>query len=470
MLRLTPWYDAGGDHQWGAIWPLTRALLLAIVAMVATSLRGSAEDVSSNQDSTKARTELASKRRELAQRILKLGSLAPPGQLTNGSADATAELELLHALDLIYQSHQSALDETTEQRRKRDLRREDLQRLSDSRTKSGRAESWLVLEDYRDQLEAEASRGRTCAHQITVAQDALQVAQEKQDQAARARRRLQEDLSNKDTAIAPGEQERRLLLAVLESTFADASVDLRRAELERQKTRQEVLVLSCRVLQEKVQQLAPHATFSEDDLQSRLQAVANYEAELQQRLSAARQRLLKLDTAAATSAIPATTAPANSATGKDAAPGPSLETSQTVQRLCQDEVEQWERWLTELAAASGVPTLRYRLANNQFTPKDVTPWLATADKLMVMLAEEEQLLTARSAELMQDLTTLYRQIRTVAPGDGSATAGLQVLKEALERSLQVTQSGQLHVQMLRRSGQRFQQELHDRGPASTGAP
>jgi len=59
----------------------------------------------------------------LAERIQKLGSLAPPGQTTDEPADATteladatAEMELLHSLDLIYQSHLSALDETAEQR------------------------------------------------------------------------------------------------------------------------------------------------------------------------------------------------------------------------------------------------------------------------------------------------------------------------------------------------------------------
>ena len=470
MSRPSSWYDAVGDHRRGAVWHLIRGLSLAVVAAVGMSLQGSAEDASSAPDLTKSRTELVSKRRELAERIQKLGSLAPPGQAKQGPADATAELELLHSLDLIYQSHLSALDETAEQRRERDLRREDLRRSSDTKTTSGRPESWLVIEDYRDQLEAEVSRGRTCAHEITVAQDALQAAQEKQDQAARTRRRLQEDLlSDGGAAIAPGERERRLQLAVLESAVADASVDLRRAELERHKTKQELLELSCRVLQDKVQQLVPHVTFSEEDLQSRLQAVANYEAELQRRLDEARQRLLELDTTVATSATKATIAPAEPAAGKDAVPGPSLETSRLVRRLRQEEVEQLERWLTELAAGRTVPTQRFRLANNKVTPEEVTTWLASADKLMVMLAEEEQLLTARTAELLQELTTLYRQARVAAEGDGSAAADQQVRKEALERSLQVTQSGQLHVKMLRRSGQRFVQELHDRGPGSARA-
>ncbi len=246
-------------------------------------------------------------------------------------------------------------------------------------------------------------------------------------------------------------------------------VDLRRAELERHKTKQELLELSCRALQEKVQQLVPQVTFSEEDLQTRLQAVANYEAELQTRLGEARQRLLKLDTAVATAATQAATAPAIPAAGKDAAPAASLETSRMVRRLRQEEVEQLERWLTELVAARSVPTLRFRLANNRVTPEEAATWLANADKLMAMLAEEEQLLTARTAELMQDLTTLYRQKRIAADGDGSAAADQQVRQEALERQLQVTQSGQLHVKMLRRSGQRFVQELRERGPGSTGA-
>ncbi|MCU0874948.1 MAG: mechanosensitive ion channel [Pirellulaceae bacterium] len=470
MLRPSSWYDADGDHRSGAAWHLIRALSLAVVAAVGMSLQGSAEDASSTPDLTKSRTELASKRRELAERIGKLGSLAPPGQAKAGPADTTAELELLHSLDLIYQSHLSALDETAEQRRERDLRREDLRRSAETKATSGRPESWLVIEDYRDQLEAESSRARTCTHEITVAQDALQAAREEQDRTARTRRRLQEDLlSAGEPEVAPGERERRLKLAVLESAVADASVDLRRAELERHKTKQELLELSCRVLQDKVQQLVPHVTFSEEDLQSRLQAVANYEAELRRRLGEARQRLLELDTTVATSATRAAIAPAEPAAGEAAVPGPSLETSRMVRRLRQEEVEQLERWLTELAAGRIVPTQRFRLANNQVTPEEVTTWLANADKLMVMLAEEEQLLTARTAELMQDLTTLYRQARVAAEGDGSAAADQQVRKAALERSLQVAQSGQLHVKMLRRTGQRFVQELHDRGPGSARA-
>ena len=317
MSRPSSRYDAVGDHRWGAVWRLIWAFSLAIVAVAGMSMRGWAEDASSNPDSTKVRTELASKRCELAERIQKLGSLTPPGQTRNGPADATAELELLHSLDLIYQSHLSALDETAEQRRERDLRREDLRHSSDAKTASGRAESWLVIEDYRDQLEAEASRARTCAHEITVAQDALQAAQEEQDQAARARRRLQEDLGGGGTAVAPGEQERRLQLAALECTLADAMVDLRRAELERYRARQELLELNCRALQEKVQQLGANVTFSEEDLQSRQRALANYEAELQTRLGEARQRLLNRDTAVATTATQAATAPADAGAAKD---------------------------------------------------------------------------------------------------------------------------------------------------------
>ena len=124
MLRSNFWHDLAGDHRWGAFRHLIRALTLAIVAVAGISLQGWAEDAPSTPDPAKVRTELAAKRRELAERIQKLGSPAPAGQTASGSADATAELEFLHSLDLIYQSHLSALDETAEQRRERDIRRE----------------------------------------------------------------------------------------------------------------------------------------------------------------------------------------------------------------------------------------------------------------------------------------------------------------------------------------------------------
>lgn len=468
MLRRNSLYSLDARRRGLSVQYLMPVVLLALAAVVGTSLCIAADDVSSATDLSKIRSELVSKRHELAERIQKLSSSGEREPSTNRLGDATTELELLRSLDLIYQSHLSALDETADQRRERDLQREELRHASETKPDPSHVESWLVLEDFRDRLEAETIRGRTCAHELTISHDLLQAALEKQEQAARARRRVQEEVNSGDTAHASAEQQRRLQLAGLESTLADASVESRRAELESRKARQELVELTCRSLEEKVRQIVPCVTFSEEDLQTRLRAVANYEAELQTRLDEARQRLLKPDAILAAQVAKVGCVLSEPATKTDADLVLSPETLRMVRRLANEEVEQLERWQTELASGRNVPTLRFRLAHNRLTPEELAAWLETADKLMTQLGGEEQLLTARMAELMQDLTTLYRQARVALSEDGPAAADRRVRQQALERLLHVTQSGQLHVQMLRRSGQRFLQELHDRDPRSTG--
>jgi small-conductance mechanosensitive channel len=472
MLRRNSLCFPGKLRERHAVRCLGLGVLLAVVAVVGTTVCLASDDSSPGTDLNKARSELISKRRELAKRIEKLSSAGQQneatGQQKQTPGDATTEMEFLRSLDLIYQSHLSALDETADQRRERDLRRDELRSPSESKPESSQVESWLVLEDNRDQLEAETIRGRTCAHELTICHDLLQAALKKQELAARNRRRIREEISNGDKAHTPAEQQRRLQFADLESTLADASVDLRRAELESRKARQELVELTCRSLEEKVRQIASRAVFSEEDLQARVRAVANYEAESQTRLDEARQRLAKPDAVLAAQLAAAGDASAPPESKADADLVLSPETLRLVRRLANEEVEQLERWQTELASGRDVPTLRFQLAHNRLTPDEIAAWIEVTDKLMAQLSGEEQLLTARVTELMQDLTTLCRQARVAVNEDGHAAADRQVRQRALERMLHVTQSGQLHVQMLRRGGQRFVRELHDRDPRPTG--
>jgi small-conductance mechanosensitive channel len=472
MLRRNSLYSPGTPRCRLSVRRLMRVMLFVIVVGGATSQSVAADDASPSTDLNKVRSELVSKRHELGERIQKLSSSGQQkeatGEQKRGPADATTELEFLRSLDLIYQSHLAAVDETLDQRRERDLRREELHGASNAKPDPSRAESWLVLEDYRDRLEAEIVRGRTCAHELTIAHDVLQAALEKQEQSARSRRRILEESNGDESAHAPGEQQRRLQLADSESTLADASVELRRAEVEWRKTRQELVELNRRALEEKVRQISSRVTFSEADLQSRLRALANYEAELQTRLDEARQRQAKPEASLAAQTTKVGDASSQPTTKPDADTGLTAETLRMIRRLANEEVELLERWQTELASGRNVPTQRFRLAHSRLAPDEIAAWLEIADKLMSQLGGEEQLLTAREAELMQDLTTLYRQARVALSENSLATADRRVRQQALERLLHVTQSGQLHVQMLRRSGQRFLQELHDRDPRAGG--
>jgi len=445
---------------------LFQSILLAI-ALLAAPVSAWAEGAANVSELAQAHGTLEAKRNELAAQIQKLKLLASD-EGTDASL-ATSELEALHSLDLIYQSHLSALDDTAEQRRESERRKEELRGRATSQPSDGRPQSWLVLEDYRDQLEAEASRARTCAHEIKVAEGALAAAQEDQEQAARARRRHQEELLDQDQPLTTEARDSHLKRSVLASQVADATVELRRAELARLKARHEVLELGCQSLQEKVQTLGTRANFSEEDLQSRQASLAKYGDELRKRLADARQRLLYWDEAVAKQASGTAETSAQPTGEKDARPTPSLETSRLCQRLCREEIEQLERWMTELHAGSYVPRLRFRLARNEVPGDEAATWLASSEKLMTMLAEEEQLLNARATELIQNLATLYRQEHIATGTEPDAAAEQQARRAALERMLQVTQSGQLHVQMLRRTGRRLLQELRDQNPQANDA-
>lgn len=437
-------------------------LWMAIVAgVLASTCTLRAEEKSPVTDLSTVRKELAAKRDELATEIQTLGSITPE-EPANVSAVA-AELEVLHSLDLVYQSHLAAIDGILEQRGELERLQEDRRHPQEPATNS---KSWLILEDYKDQLEAELNRNRTCAHETKVAEGALQAALDEQEQCARRRRRHQDELSSNDPSPESDGEERQLQSILLESTMADAVVGLRRAELDRLKVRQEVLELSCELLREKVQAAGTQVDFSKEDLQTRQHALAQYEGELRSRLAAARQRLLQADKALEEQ-LAVTTKASPSSANRDEAPRASLETLRLLRRLCQEETEQLERWLTELRAGRHVPELRYRLVHNEVPQEEITTWLDTVEKLMTMLSEEEQLLNARAAELIQNLTTIYRQERIHSKAQATAVADHQMRREAFEQLLRSTQSGQLHVQMLRRTGRRLLQELHDHSASRT---
>lgn len=430
--------------------------------LIAQCTAAAADSPKPAHSSGDARAQLESKREQLAQRIKRLNATPRSSARSSQPAESAAELELLQSLELIYQSHLAALDETAEFHRERDLLKSEQPKDGDRPAAVGDSESWSALEDIRDELDAENIRLKTCGHEVSVARNALESARERQDHAARTRRRLREEATS--GAQGPtAEVEERLRLATLEASLADATVDMRRAELARHEAKQELSQLRCQSLEAKVQSMAARVQFSDDDLQQRIRGLANYETEMRKRLDEARLRLQEIDDVLQQ---------AHAATDKSddgaASPGdgPTLETLRFIRSLRLEEVEQIQRWLTEVVTARNVPTMRYRLARNEVEQEDVVAWLGTIDHLMVMLADEEELLTSRAAEVMQELATIYRKNRL--RGGGAPDADQEACQAALERLVQVMQSGQLHVRMLRRSGERFQRELREHVPDQGG--
>lgn len=515
MIRQAWGCTANSDRASSRLQGITRVFPLAIVLLVGGAFHVAADEDASAPVPDKVRSELASKRKELAERMQKLRVLGPSTQSTEGQptpAAATAELELLQSLDLIYLSHLSVLEQAAERRRELELLPKAPRGAEDAKVEAGPACSWLTLDDCRDQQEAEEARLATCQRQIAVAQEALQAAVERHEQTERARRQANEALEVGTTVSAAVELELRRRLAALESTVTQATLDLRRAELDLSKIKQQVIDVRCRGLREKVRQFAANAVFREEDLQTRLKQLAGYEVELRTRLAQARQRLSTWDAQAAIAAtqmtkpatepvpaaaaspaalptpstVPAATPATPSAPSKTAAPlaampppkpaaqepqlAPSAETMRIARRLCQEEISQLERRIAEIAAGRSVPTFRFKLANDKATSEEIATWSVTTANLLTNLTDEEQLLAARMAELMQDLTTLYRQARLATGQDSQRRVDAQLCQESLNRLVEVIQAGQLHVRAFQRTGQRFLQELRERGHGPRADP
>ena len=234
----------------------------------------------------------------------------------------------------------------------------------------------------------------------------METAHQQYDQAERARRQANEEAEAGTTGAAKAELQQRRRRTTLASTLTGATLELRRAELELYKSKQQVIELRRRCLQEKIRQLAANVVFSEDDLRARLKSLVAYESELRARWARPSSGWRNWEAirgeAQETGTVEAPAAPP--AVAKYARPKPSAETTRFARRLCQEEVAQLERRLAEMAAGRSIPNYRFQLANNQAMPEDLAAWNVSAEKLLATLADEEQLLAARTAELTQDST------------------------------------------------------------------
>lgn len=409
--------------EWRPIVRAGCAVVLASLCLVTLAVQAEDSTALTAGDRT---AFLNAQRQKLAARITELSAIASTSRSTEGEPAAVAvaaELKLARELDLVYLFHLETIELTVGVERDRGRFQEELEALQATKPPVGQACSWLLLEDYRDRLAAEESRGRSYAAEVARAQSSLETSLAESDRAERNRRRVLDEAATASASEA-ADREYRQRLVTLESTVAAATVDLRRAELKLKKAQQEAGAKQTAWLEVKIERMRSHVVFSESDLESRKQALAGYAAELQKQLEASQQQLRRVDGWISRQATvsPAIAERAVAHVDEEGAPAWSLGTLEFLRRLAHEEVIEVERRVVEFQPYLGSPMQRFKFANHLATADELKAWNEASEQTSIRLGDEENRLSLRAGELLQDLATLHREARLVTDGDAVAAA------------------------------------------------
>ena len=142
------------------------------------------------------------------------------------------------------------------------------------------------------------------------------------------------------------------------------------------------------------------------------------------------------------------------------AAGCSDDTLQLIRRVCHEEVNEIERCAIEFQAATETVTRRFKLANGTAGSDERSNWQVDVQKTLEDLQSEDQRLSVRAGEILQDLATLHRQARVETKSAGSLSdMDIAARTEHLERLLRTVEFCQRHVKVVQRACGRFLEDL-----------
>lgn len=406
-----------------------------------------------------AETELSRQRQSISEKIGNLEAVESElaESSAEGATDLADELDLLRSLDSILAQHQTLLQQRAELEGEKKRAQEALDHVRNFGLDEPKPYSFLLLEDIRDQVEAETAREKATQNDRRAAEGLLEQTRDDFDEHEQDRRLAQEELDQNDDPDQTSRLAREVRLAELQSAISREKVATRKLEIEVKSIRLEVCELRQKVLHEKLERVEKTAAFSERDLKSRLQDVAKQVSELKRRLRESELRLQRLDAEQASASHDVD----DSADGR-LVRNEIAESYRLARRCHHDEITLWNQRLSELDRIKHFWDCRYQTINGKAEASDLKDWQESAAAFLEQMQEAEQSLSLRLNEIRLDQATLYRRMHEGSDSQGNLFRWQEFQANQLRRLGDSCESSAVQLSAAQRSLQRFVDDLNSR--------
>jgi small-conductance mechanosensitive channel len=320
---------------------------------------------------------------------------------------------------------------------------------------SGR-QSFLELDDARDDLTAEQARSESIEMKIDSLKASLGLERDAFDASEKARRAAHEALETASTSKAKEFAAQQHTLAKLRSRTHRETLWQKEHQLENAKLEQQASSNRREALECKVRELRQTATFTEEDLRSRLAHLDKAEVQLQKQLaeiqSSARdnqQQWLQ----------------AKQALDVAAGHKPELVEAVTTWKLAWDLRQERVALMQEvLAYVSVVRTSwrrRYELANRQASVETVEQWGAELAAFRAQLARFKRLVEIKTDERMSELASVQKRIIRLSDDEDAVARLIQRQASELEEVIAAYGAQLALVKTGERLTSRFAEEVSE---------
>lgn len=401
--------------------------------------------------------QLEGQRRELAARIDLLSQTAPADGGVEVVTDNEDELERLRTLDsllgLRLAAHQQRLDIDSERARLQ----ESLERLRAFGPDEPKPYSFLLLDDLRDQLDAEVDREQAANSDRKTAEQVLEAVRDEFDRNEQERRLAAEDMENNDEPDSEATLSRELRLAVLQSSISREAVALRKQEIELKTARIAQCQLQQTLLNEKLDRVSQNVTFTDRDLQSRLNDLQRRATELKRKLREAEGRLARLEGEQA-SELRRLEDPTESSSAR----GEVTNAYRVARRCLHEEITLLNQHMVEIDRYRYFWECRFAVVNGRAKADELPDWRERIGEFLTQLRQSEHSLALRLDELRLDQATLFRRASELAESSSASRRWVDFESDQLRRLSDVCEMGIIQLKAGQRSAHRLQADLDAR--------
>jgi potassium-dependent mechanosensitive channel len=307
-------------------------------------------------------------RKRIAATEAMLAQPAPGDAVGNSSRQLATQRDLMKYLVAVLIQRQAAVESITELKTERQERESQLKRLRALGPARPPPYSLLMLEDLRDQLAAESVRHDTIEAEVAVMRNLLELVRQTHETRERGRRSAREALERSRDPQVAGRLNAALDSAILLASVARETMHLREIQLKELEIEKSINELNREYIRERIQLVSEQVTFSQDDLQTVFQKLADTEAGLKHQMES---------TGAALQEIQQKWLEAKG--GLDRSPGsPLAEETVKAWQLARDsrqkEMASLNQRVAEIAVLRTLWQSRYAVFNETATGEEMKEW------------------------------------------------------------------------------------------------
>jgi potassium efflux system protein len=321
--------------------------------------------------------------------------------------------------------------------------------------------TFIQLDKFKDDLNAEQSRNNLVADKLASTKASIERAQRDQDDSQRKLRKAQEELdTNKGTAKA-ADLAADLDEANQAAKLAAETATLRQKELDAAQLDQQVRKLTKDLLKEEISRLRPLATFPDADLDDQLSQIKRQEDSVFAARTKAQANLQKIQIE-----IPAIRKQYEEASGdKKTVLGEKLEAWKRASEKLDTEVSVLCRQLQRLADMRLAWNERFEIATHKLDGTDEETWTklkdwqkAAQDSLDTLTADTRSQIL-RMVELRSKLVTVAKKAEDAKGGPPEAVQWIDKQRTYLEDTLRVYENNMLALEGSRRLHEKLLDEV-----------